>query len=105
LAGGSLHDARENRGLVLQQKGADRDGEDEAAVLRSVSAQHPQRYEIHDDSGRRKTEAIAAPPKLSSLRAKLTDRIQSVARRCLHTDGMYACTQPAKELLQNARVH
>lgn len=47
LACRPLHDAREDRGLVLQQEGAERNGEDEPEVFGPVAGQHTKCDEVH----------------------------------------------------------
>src|SRR5579864_943331 len=47
LTAGALENARENRRLVLQQKGAKGDGENQPEILGAISGQHSQSYEVH----------------------------------------------------------
>src|SRR5438105_11643659 len=47
LTAGALENARENRRLVLQQKGAKGDGKNQPEILGAISSQHSQSYEVH----------------------------------------------------------
>ena len=47
LTAGALENARENRRLVLQQKGAKGDGENQPQILGAIAGQHFQSYEVH----------------------------------------------------------
>src|SRR3989440_599834 len=47
LTAGALENARENRRLVFQQKGAKRDGENQPEILSAIPGQHSQSYEVH----------------------------------------------------------
>ena len=47
LTAGALENAREDRRLVLQQKGAKGDGENQPEILGPIPGQHSQSYEVH----------------------------------------------------------
>src|SRR5262249_25390726 len=47
LARGALHDPGEDRGLVFEEEGAERDCENEPEVFRPVADQHPKGHEVH----------------------------------------------------------
>ena len=47
LAAGSEHDADEDAGLVLEQEGAEGDGEDQAEVFGPVTSEHAQGDAVH----------------------------------------------------------
>src|SRR5262249_55434760 len=48
LASRAPHDAGEDRGLVLEQEGAEGDGEHETEVLGPVAGQHSEGDEVHE---------------------------------------------------------
>src|SRR5262249_42499995 len=47
LAAGAPEDPREDRGLVLQQEGTKRDGEDQPEILGAIAGQHFEGYQVH----------------------------------------------------------
>src|SRR5205823_12857481 len=47
LAAGAEHDADEDAGLVLEQEGAERDGEDQSEVFGPVTGEHAEGDAVH----------------------------------------------------------